>query len=214
MEAGSSSNSGEKSEKQSIARKFGSMLPKIEPFRPKYDHSPTELRSWAKKTGFISTFSSEASASFSERIDSARFDLEKGSDLRNGAGSPKIEIDPVLGRTKPSRNEIEPAVGSARWLVDGKWNRKTEENSDGAKVNEMRLGRNGNDNNNSNRNGNDSNLNGLVVASIAAEPKREYENGERVEEVNLNLAAEEVVQGGFGGPSGLRLGVRDNPGFG
>nr|POF07300.1 nucleobase-ascorbate transporter 11 [Quercus suber] len=115
MEAGSSSqfpNKPERVKGASISSRLGSMFPKIEPFVPRIDHDPNDLRSWAKRPGFVSDYSREtkASASASDKNDSAGFDLERGFDHRNGGGSsPKIEIDPILGRTRPNQGiEIEP----------------------------------------------------------------------------------------------------------
>ncbi|KAG8373447.1 hypothetical protein BUALT_Bualt11G0025200 [Buddleja alternifolia] len=103
-------------------QKLGSVLePKIDPFVPKTGYDPKELRSWAKRTGFVSTFSGETERSVSGRRDlnlnerqnnnGNRFDLEKGIPERNESISPKIEIDPILGRTRKREAEIEPAWG-------------------------------------------------------------------------------------------------------
>ncbi|EPS62806.1 hypothetical protein M569_11980, partial [Genlisea aurea] len=95
---------------------------KLEPFVPKKGHDPRELRSWAKRTGFVSTFSGETGSSFSV---TREFDQTTGNNIRNGYGdglelekgknestrSPKIEIDPVLGRARNRRTEIEPSPG-------------------------------------------------------------------------------------------------------
>ena len=60
MEAGSSSQFPDKPERvkgASISSKLGSIFPKIKPFVPRIDHNPNELRSWAKRTGFVSNYS-------------------------------------------------------------------------------------------------------------------------------------------------------------
>ena len=60
MEAGSSSQFPDKPKRvkgASISSKLGSIFPKIEPFVPRIDHNPNELRSWAKRTGFVSDYS-------------------------------------------------------------------------------------------------------------------------------------------------------------
>ncbi|KAL5714384.1 Nucleobase-ascorbate transporter 11 [Ranunculus cassubicifolius] len=75
------------------------------PFVPRTDHNPRELKSWAKRSGFKSSFSGETVTSV--------------EDEKNGGGSssPKIEIDPILGRTRgidiepASVIEVEEAVG-------------------------------------------------------------------------------------------------------
>lgn len=104
MEAGSSNNPPGKAEKKKDggangSSRPGSTLPRIDPFVPRKDHNPGDLRSWAKKTGFVSDFSGETSTSVSEKFSSG-VDLEKGVDHRGGGSSPKIEIDPILGRTR------------------------------------------------------------------------------------------------------------------
>ncbi|RAL43929.1 hypothetical protein DM860_014065 [Cuscuta australis] len=89
-------------------------VPKIEPFVPRKGYDPRELKSWAKKTGFVSHISGETDpASLSGRdlgsSNNARVGLERGFDKLDFA-SPKIELDPILGRTKRSRGvEILPA---------------------------------------------------------------------------------------------------------
>ncbi|KAK9109054.1 hypothetical protein Sjap_017114 [Stephania japonica] len=116
MENGSSSESKEKPEIQKGRHKPGpwppNEPPRIDPFVPRTDHNPRELKSWAKKTGFNPNLSGETIASVSERNESSGFDLEKGLD-RGGAGSsPKIEIDPILGRTRENGGgEIEAVNG-------------------------------------------------------------------------------------------------------
>ncbi|XP_042015425.1 nucleobase-ascorbate transporter 11 [Salvia splendens] len=98
--------------------KLGSVLePNIEPFVPRKGYDPNELRSWAKKTGFVSTFSSETQRSGSGRRngDDGYADLERGGGVlpKNESISPKIEIDPILGRTRRRGPEIEPVRGGA-----------------------------------------------------------------------------------------------------
>ncbi|KAF9603124.1 hypothetical protein IFM89_033960 [Coptis chinensis] len=100
MELGSTSESQNKPDTQSGRPKPG-------PFVPRTDHSPRELKSWAKKTGFNPNFSGETVSSVSDR--DVGVDLEKGSELEGGSSSPKIEIDPILGRTREDRgSDIEP----------------------------------------------------------------------------------------------------------
>ena len=60
MEARSSSQFPDKPERvkgASISSKLGSIFPKIKPFVPRIDHNPNELRSWAKRTSFVSNYS-------------------------------------------------------------------------------------------------------------------------------------------------------------
>nr|GMC57234.1 nucleobase-ascorbate transporter 11 [Ipomoea batatas] len=100
MESGSSSGMGEKVDRRKGQRKppgstSGAGAPKIEPFVPRQGYDPRELKSWAKRTGFVSTFSGETeTASLSGGDFSGRnlnvangnsnsnvgFDLERGFD--------------------------------------------------------------------------------------------------------------------------------------
>lgn len=113
MASGSSSKPPEKTGGEPGRHRPGPWPPKIEPFVPNTDHNPRELKSWAKRTGFH--FSGEAEASGRSGVDVA--DAEK---RRNGS-SPKIEIDPILGKSK-GRSEDEGEIGLAAVngnVVDG-----------------------------------------------------------------------------------------------
>ncbi|KAK9670669.1 hypothetical protein RND81_13G216800 [Saponaria officinalis] len=92
---------------------------KVAPFGPRMNHDPKELRSWAKRTGFVSIFSGDTNAPASSSSTGVNFssssntiggnvsDLERGHSL-----SPKIEIDPGLGRTREGSDcEIEQMSG-------------------------------------------------------------------------------------------------------
>ncbi|BFG35615.1 hypothetical protein CerSpe_218890 [Prunus speciosa] len=225
MEPGSSSEPVGKAERKRGPRRgaaIGSVEPKISAFVPRRDHNPRELRSWAKRTGFVSNFSGETATSGSVRNDSAGFGLETGFDGRGGGGSsPKIEIDPVLGRTKPSTGiEIEPATGPGHGgvrnesdeTVRGESKRRRTENEPvlGAKDDERRDGVNGNENRNGSGNGNGH---GVTPVASAAEPKIiDDEKYERDVEMNYP-DGEEPVHGGWGRPSAMKIGLRENPGF-
>lgn len=215
MATGSSSDFLNKAERGRGRAEEGSIEPKVEAFVPRKDHNPRELKSWAKRTGFVSTFSGETVASSSGKNESAGFDLERG--YRGGSGSsPKIEIDPVLGRTKPSRGiEIEPASGIGRggvrseneetMRVENRRRRSENEPVLGAKDEERSVGIEGNEN----RNGNEH---GVAAVSSASEAKKMDEEDER-EEMHLYPDGEEPVHGGLGRPSAMRIGLRENPGF-
>ncbi|AEE86867.1 unnamed protein product [Arabidopsis thaliana] len=91
-------------------RKFGAFFKRVEPFLPKKDLNPRDLRSWAKKTGFVSDYSGETSTSTRTKFgESSDFDLPKGRDQVVTGSSHKTEIDPILGRNRP---EIEHVTGS------------------------------------------------------------------------------------------------------
>ncbi|XP_075653596.1 nucleobase-ascorbate transporter 11 [Castanea sativa] len=208
MEAGSSSQFPDKPERvkgASISSRLGSMFPKIEPFVPRIDHNPNELRSWAKRTGFVSDYSGEtrASASASDKNDSAGFDLERGFDHRNGGSSPKIEIDPVLGRTRPNQGiDIEPLVKN-----ENQRRRKRDKPVLGDREDERKVGLNGV---NGNGNGNEV----PVVTPSAAEAKKEEEVAEREAKIELYPELEEEAHGGgWRLPSEMKCGLRENPGF-
>ncbi|CAA7035958.1 unnamed protein product [Microthlaspi erraticum] len=96
-------------------RKFGAFLKRVEPVKPKKDLNPRDLRSWAKKTGFVSDYSGETSTSRTRTKlgESSDCDLPKGREQTGQGSSHKIEIDPILGRTKPKRGfDIEHVTGS------------------------------------------------------------------------------------------------------
>ncbi|OMO56293.1 Xanthine/uracil/vitamin C permease [Corchorus capsularis] len=230
METGSGSDSVPKPETlRGRGSKLGSMLPKLEPFVPKRDHlNPRDLRSWAKRTGFVSYLSGEASsANSTQKFDSSTgFNAERGGlDQRAGGSSPKIEIDPVLGRTRPNRGlEIEPDSGSG----SGQGRRTVADefgNDLGQKVEERNAGLNGNANGIGNRNGNvnavenrNGNVNGNGVAGVTTvivEQKKEEGKDERDVEVGMYPGGEEQGHGGWSGNRpGMKVGLRDNPGFG
>ena len=228
MDKGSSLEVEDKAER---GKKGGS---RIDPFVPRTDHNPRDLKSWAKRTGFVSTFSTETSAS--ERNDgSAGFDLEKGFGHRGGGSSPKIEIDPILGRTTRNRGEeIEPVSGNGNGgnsnendgvLLRGEKRRIRDEllgRDDGIG---RRVDLNGNGKGNAianrdvnrvgNENGNGVGVGvGVAAVNLAEEPKKDDEKVETDVEMNSNPDGEVPAHGGWRGPSGIICGLRDNPGFG
>ncbi|CAL9228454.1 unnamed protein product [Arabidopsis halleri] len=120
-------------------RKFGAFFKRVEPFLPKKDLNPRDLRSWAKKTGFVSDYSGETSTSTRTKFgESSDFDLRKGRDQIVTGSSHKTEIDPILGRNRP---EIEHVTGSepgSREEEERRLNRNeatSETENEGAKIN-------------------------------------------------------------------------------
>ncbi|XP_023747112.1 nucleobase-ascorbate transporter 11 [Lactuca sativa] len=101
MERGSNSESTNKADKQK-GKKLGS---KIEPFVTQGDHNARDLRSWAKRTGFVSIFSGEVGTSRGRS--STNRDGFRG-ESGGGSMSPKIESDPVQATTRNRSFEIEP----------------------------------------------------------------------------------------------------------
>ncbi|GFY90780.1 Xanthine/uracil permease family protein [Actinidia rufa] len=212
MEGGSGSKFPERANTQK-GQKLGSVLPKVEPFVPRKGYDPKELRSWAKRTGFVSNFSGESSISVTERgrsenIKSTEFDLEKGLD-RNGSSSPKIEIDPVLGRTRNRGIEIDPVSvprngnGGGLGLKDGRVGGESERKRErieaepdlGAKGEERKV---------------DGNLNNVVNG---AEQKRDDGNVGSDLGIDVYPDGGEPGHGGWNGSSRMKFGPRENPGF-
>jgi nucleobase transporter 1/2 len=203
METGSNSESLFRGEPRSvrgcISKRNGSIAAKVEPFVPKGEHNPRELRSWAKRTGFVSDYSGEAGTSASEKFESSE---RRGV---GGGSSPKIEIDPVLGRTRLNRGiEIEPAShgggGAAR--------KENEPVVALAPDGERKVGFRGNENGNANGHGISA------VAPVPEEQKEEEDLAQGDVKVNLYPEGEEPNGGGWHGPSGLKCRLKENPGFG
>ncbi|XP_050381509.1 nucleobase-ascorbate transporter 11 [Argentina anserina] len=202
MATGSTSDSINKAQSVRSRAEVGTADPKVGAFVPGRDHNPRELKSWAKRTGFVSTFSGETVGSSSGRNESGG----GGGDLERGGGlSPKIEIDPVLGRTKPNRGvEIEPA-GNGGGV-------RSEE---GMRVERSRRGRGSEDEPVLGRNEERSvedNWNGAVGVGLGGEAKKMDEGDER-EGMELYPDGEEDAHGGWGRPGTMRIGLRENPGF-
>lgn len=221
METGSSSDSLERAEtSRGRSNKLGSMLPKVEPFVHKKDlnHNPRELRSWAKRTGFVSHLSGETgTATSTEQFDtSTGFHVERGGrDERTGGSSPKIEIDPVLGRTRPNRG-IEIEMDSGSGSGSGSWQgRRTFTEEDGNDSGE-KVGLNGDVNAVENQKGNGKGIgigNAVPVPGVTplvVEQKNEEVKGERDVEVGMYPGNEEEQDH----HPGLKVGLRDNPSFG
>lgn len=238
MEGGSSSETGDKVEKQR-GLKLGSVLPKIEPFKPRKNfYDPRELRSWAKKTGFVSTFSGETdrgSVSGRTQNESGKLDLERGI-VKKGSLSPTIELDPILGRTRNRGTEIEQDLGFENGRnkkesdgVLGMRDRvlRAENQRDGAGVNlknaERREGLSGPGNGNAivgasgsgNGDGNgNGNGNGVQPATPVTGLKKEDGDGE--EEMRIPAIPDDEGQG-YGGwhqSPKLKCGPGENPGYG
>lgn len=198
----------------------------IPPFVPTVvrDRDPRDLRSWAKRTGFVSIFSGETGTDSSSRsFRNARGggpDLEKGVDERESSLSPKIEIDPILGRTKaetsaeieePSSNGFQQSKNNGGLgLRNGNGNRDEERllgfNGNATVLgsrDEERVGFNGNANGSGD---------GVSEGNVAADPKKEEPNGLNEECYNGSFYQEPIL-GGNSGPFEVKCGVLDNPGF-
>lgn len=89
--------------------KFGAFLKRVEPFLPRKDLNPLELRSWAKKTGFVSDYTGETSSTSTG--DKLAESSSSGYDLPKGGGddgqtdqvpSRQTDREPILGRSRRS----------------------------------------------------------------------------------------------------------------
>ncbi|XP_045800362.1 nucleobase-ascorbate transporter 11-like [Trifolium pratense] len=185
----------------------GTIEPKVPPFVPKTGYNPRDLRSWAKRTGFVSDYSGEAGTSGSEKFEPFQQRGRKENE-------PKIEIDPVVGRMRDNRGiEIQPASHGGVGLEENV--RKENEpvlalNPDG----ERKVGMRGNGNGNGS-NGNGSNGHGVSAVAPMQDEKYDEENVVQ-DEVKVDLfpeGVEPVVDGGWKGPSELKCGLKENPGF-
>ncbi|KAL5178745.1 Nucleobase-ascorbate transporter 11 [Glycine soja] len=198
METGSKSESLNRNVAMSVRggtgkkKQQGGVAGKVDSFVPRSEHNPRELRSWAKRTGFVSDYSGEAGTSGSAKFEA----LER----RREGSSPKIEIDPVVGRAR--QNEIVPEShgGATRGengaVLDGR-GRKEKENEGG----ERKVGFNGNGN-------------GHGVSAVApVNEEKEGEEGNGDVKVNVFPEGEEVGDGGWQGPLGLKCGLKENPGI-
>lgn len=225
MEGGSSSKAPEKAKSQK-GLKLGSVLPKLDPFVPRKGHDPRELKSWAKRTGFVSNFSGESGISVSQRgqndkIDSTEFDLERGLD-KNGSSSPKIEIDPVLGRTRNRGIEIEPVLGSGHGLhkngsdgalgLRGENQRRRLGGEPGleAKDEERMVGLNRNANGVVTDNGHQV---PATTTTNVAEPKKDSGIVESDVGIEVYPEGEEPGHGGWSSSSTMKFRPRENPGL-
>lgn len=178
-----------KSNSESLNKRGVTVDPKVAPFVPKTDHNPRDLRSWAKRTGFVSDYSGEAGTSGSEKFE---------------------PIDPVIVRTRHNNNnkgiEIQP-VSHGGTVLDENVRKENEPvfalNPDG----ERKVGYRGN------VNGNGSNGHGVSAVTPVPEENKNLVEGE----VKVNLyeeGVEPVDGGGWKGPSELKCGLKENPGFG
>ncbi|WVZ12548.1 hypothetical protein V8G54_017078 [Vigna mungo] len=182
-------------------KKQGGVAGKVEPFVSQNEHNPRELRSWAKRTGFVSDYSGEAGTS-----GSAKFEAFGG---KGGGSSPKIEIDPVVGRTRRDEIETESRGGAPRAengaILDER-GRKEKERDGG----ERKVALNGNANNGMvNREGNGHGVS--AVAPVNEEKEGEEGNGDV--KVNVFPEGEEHRDGGWQRPLGLKCGLKENPGI-
>ncbi|KAL5165796.1 Nucleobase-ascorbate transporter 11 [Glycine soja] len=211
---------------------------KVEPFVPRSDHNPKELKSWAKRTGFVSDYSGEAGTSANENFDSVGFDVKSVDDQREGGSSPTIEIDPVLGLARPNRdNEIEPVFVSKHRVIRGEndrvlrskdvWNGAVGSQNQRRKIGDepglalagdgdkkVGLRGNGDANGMTVSTNHDSNSHGVSAVAPLPEQKKE-EEGVAEGDVKVNLFPEGEESSGreWQGSSGLKYSITENPGL-
>ncbi|XP_010680358.1 nucleobase-ascorbate transporter 11 isoform X2 [Beta vulgaris subsp. vulgaris] len=170
----------------------------IETFVPKRDHDPRDLRSWAKRTGFVSIFSGETAASTSTST-SGNFRNERG---RN-----------VFDLGKGNRNTIEEERENSRVDKDAGneerrgFNGNGNGNNDLGSINEER--RVGVDENNVNNGGGNGNGNGF---SQTEKEEFDGENGVGFYDRSPNNP-EDPIFGRHPKIFNVKSGVLDNPGF-
>ncbi|XP_021714013.1 nucleobase-ascorbate transporter 11-like [Chenopodium quinoa] len=111
MVKGSSSKAMDKSKKQKGTSSNPTNDVKIETFVPKRDHDPRDLRSWAKRTGFVSLFSGESTASTSNTRNNLRNERvgndsieERENDGNRKRGETDAEIQPLGNGIQRNRN--------------------------------------------------------------------------------------------------------------
>ncbi|KAK6923841.1 Nucleobase cation symporter 2 family, partial [Dillenia turbinata] len=239
MEAGSSSATLENGRRQKgIDKNQYSMPPKLEPFVPRKDHNPRELRSWAKRTGFVSNFSGEVLSTVNERKreqsgrdDTSEFDLESGEIDSKEKTYPKVEIDPIFGRPGANNRgiEIEPVSRPrpVRPILEDDGESSLREVM-GRNENERRrigaapvFGINENERKvqpKTNVNGN-RNLQEEALVSPMLSPGMEQKKDEGIEKREREA---DIYPGGGGEPAGpggwrisqrMKCGIRDNPGY-
>ncbi|ESQ53275.1 hypothetical protein EUTSA_v10024538mg [Eutrema salsugineum] len=169
-------------------RKFGAFLKRVEPFLPKKDLNPRDLRSWAKKTGFVSDYSGETSTSTRTKFgESSEFDLPNGRHQIGQGSSHKTDIDPILGRSRPKRgSDIEHVTGSNSGSKAGPGEEERGTNRD-------------EDRNSAETLSETENEGGKI--------NRDLENG------FYYPGGGEAEDGEWPKPIALKFGLRDNPGF-
>ncbi|CAN0858299.1 Nucleobase-ascorbate transporter 11 [Linum grandiflorum] len=220
METGSTSDSrpkpdkGRPSSRGSKAKKlFGSMLSNIEPYIPNSDHNPNHLRSWAKKTGFVSTFSTETTTTAASNS-STGFDPGRPpstTDPRGSAGGGSISpTDPILGRTRPNRGaeiQQDERTPSAGLRGENKKRRVGDEFVLGGQEEGSNVG-----------DGNANHINaasrdGVSIAIPVEQKKDEEETVAR--ELGMDMypggGGDEPLGGGSQRHDGVKIGFRDNP---
>ncbi|KAL9229597.1 hypothetical protein vseg_005047 [Gypsophila vaccaria] len=146
---------------------------KVDPFGPRLNHDPRDLRSWAKRTGFVSMFSGDTNApasSSSSRVTTGGgnvSDLERGVDPKRLKGADRHRRD----------GEIEQMSGGVLRNVGGVEERKGEFDGHGKGlgcIDEREVGVT--ENGNGSRNGRSFPEGGAA----ASEPKKEIDEDNEV----------------------------------
>ncbi|KAI4385254.1 hypothetical protein MLD38_003303 [Melastoma candidum] len=199
---------------------------RIERFVPRTDHNPRELRSWAKRTGFVSNFSGESNVSgtaATDRVDGGtRFGVQGGrgggsSLARQGndggvVGGSRVGVGREIGPDGVNRGDVQMMTGvgeegGLRGEVKDE-GRKNSDSNAGANVN-------GTERPVAKVNGNGAGgpgVQGRVL--VPAESEGQEEKGREDVEINVfPVDGEEQEIEWWGRPPGLRLGLSDKPGI-
>ncbi|KAJ0970646.1 hypothetical protein J5N97_018605 [Dioscorea zingiberensis] len=219
MDPGSSSNLPDETKTRP---RPGPWPPRIEPFVPRTDHNPNELKSWAKRTGFNPNFSGETTISvISEREaepepPAGGLDLEKGTERRRPGSPPKAEIEPMLGRRRNNGMEgkgIEIGSRNGGLRTDEKDKKRIGvEPGLGFKEERKQDDVNASVNVNRNRNGNGG---GAAIAPAASDEDSKKDGRKFDDEVEINMFSEspEPENPPVYRSPGLKSSLTDKPGY-
>ncbi|XP_042398866.1 nucleobase-ascorbate transporter 11-like isoform X2 [Zingiber officinale] len=197
---------------------------RIEPFVPRTDHNPRELKSWARRTGFDPNLSGETSSVISDR-DTAdepqvpgRLDLENGIRRRGDAFPRKAEIEPAMGRGRIGAEDRGVEIGPAPAKVEKEKRKVTVEPLGVGIKNERREV--GNElllrvkSDEPVRNGHDNGAAPVFSVNADEDPKAEARKDERGVEIDFSSDEQEPEDpSGYKQPSDFRSTVTDNPGI-
>ncbi|XP_042408725.1 nucleobase-ascorbate transporter 11-like isoform X2 [Zingiber officinale] len=197
---------------------------RIEPFVPRTDHNPRELKSWARRTGFDPNLSGETSSVISDRDTAdepqvpARLDLENGIRRRGDAFPRKAEIEPAMGRGRIGAEDRGVEIGPAPAKVEKEKRKVTVEPLGVGIKNERREV--GNElllrvkSDEPVRNGHDNGAAPVFSVKADEDPKAEARKDERGVEIDFSSDDQEPEDpSGYKQPSDFRSTVTDNPGI-
>lgn len=234
MESGSSSKPAkphpemERKKERDRERDDASATAKIDRFVPRTDHNPRELRSWAKRTGFVSNFSAESNVSGTAAADRVAGGTRFGGEEGKGSGGTlarqgndgkvvsrgRVGIESEIGPDGANGGEVQMRTGVWKEVGlrgEGKdEGRKNLDSNAGATVNGTE--RPNSKDNNGNRTGNGPLQ---VIAPVGVESAGQKEKDREDVEINVcPVDGEDQEIGWWSRPPGVRLGLSDKPGIG